>query len=110
MIMTCTAVDYARDEINELVDGMASGNPERPQEIKAGLMKIVSHRTFAAAAEAACFWIGHWRMVADILEHMAQRSQDARVGDSERLDSLRRRAKQLRSNANDLESALLEVT
>lgn len=82
--MTSTNVDYAKDEINELVDGMASGNPERPQEIKAGLMKIVSDRTFAVAAEAACFWIGHWRMVADTLEVMAQRSQDARVGDRER--------------------------
>jgi hypothetical protein len=108
--MTRTNVDYAKDEINELVDGMASGNPERPQEIKAGLMKIVSDRTFAAAAEAACFWIGHWRMVADMLEVMAQRSQDARVGDRERLDSLRGRAKQLQGNASDLENALLEVT
>lgn len=108
--MTRTNVDYAKDEISELVDGMASGNPERPQEIKAGLMKIVGDRTYAAAAEAACFWIGHWRVVADTLEVMAQRSQDARVGDKERLASLRERAKQLQGNANDLENALLEVT
>lgn len=109
--MARTAVDRARDEIIELVAGMASGTPERPEVIRAGLMKIVSDRTFAVAAEAACDRIAHWRMVADILEDMAQRSEeDARVGDSERLRSLRGLAKQLRSNANDLESALLQVT
>lgn len=108
--MCRTPVDLARDDIIDLVEGMPSTAPaEHSKAIRGGLRKIIDSRGFDATAEAAGDRIAYWEIVPNKLDDMAGRAEDARVAGSTYVESLRKRAKELREYAEDLRSAMRHI-
>ena len=102
-------VDYARDEIIELVEGMPSAQQDRVKHIEAGLKKMIANKTFDVTVQAACDRIGYWCMVAGLQDRMASEIERVPSASREHLLSLRRLAEQSRRWADDLREAMRAI-